>query len=316
MPTATATRVMMQAVSFGPAVPQGSWTFSVHSIFRRAVNLGIDGSDLLACLTGPSGQGQPGAVALGVEADFREWPLTPGMAGRFAEGLLTFGADRPVASADCAFARREPAFVMSRICSVGLAFDQAALELRRIQASKGAEFFLSGDSSAHPGATPVVAALHEGLMLLDAATKAIGSSACPEAGDFAPALSRLVGTGPGLTPTGDDLLSGYLAALSAVASPAVPALAGAIEAAAPGTNDISASWLRCSARGFFHGALARLSRCLAAEEAFAAVGALRALCSIGHFSGADMATGFLHGLAIHSGSPSGCKSEQGRLYAS
>lgn len=316
MPTATATRIMMRAVSFGPAVPPGSWTFSVHSIFRRAVNLRIDGSDLLACLRGPSGQGQPGAVVCGVEADFRDWPLTPGMAGRFAQGLLAFGAGRPVASVDCASAGREPACVMSRIGSIGLAFDQAAMELRRIQASKGAGFFLPGDTSAPPGTSPVMAAIREGIELLDAATKAIGSSDCPEAGALAPALSRLVGTGPGLTPSGDDLLSGYLAALSAVGSPAVPALAAAIEVAAAGTNDISASWLRSAARGFFHGALAGLSRCLAADEAFAAVGALRELCSIGHLSGADMATGFLHGLAIHSGGPSGYKSEQGRLYAS
>ncbi|MEI6386070.1 MAG: DUF2877 domain-containing protein [Spirochaetota bacterium] len=315
MRTETATRVLPRAVSLGPAIPRNAWTFSVHSIFRTAVNVSFDDGDLLACITGPSGSGQPVSVVLALETDFRELPLSVGMPGRFAQGLLSFGKGRLIVGLDCSSARWSPASVMSSICSIGNAFEAAALELGRIQASRGAEILFHRSTCSPAPCTPAAAAIYEGLRLLDAAS-ALGTATRMDPIAFATALSLLVGTGPGLTPSGDDLLCGYMAALSAVSCPAVPVLAAAIEAASWATSDISASWLRCAARGLFHGALAGLSRNLAADELFPAVGALRELCSIGHFSGADMATGFLHGLAVHSGGRAGYGSEQGRLYAS
>ena len=58
-------------------------------------------------------------------------------------------------------------------------------------------------------------------------------------------LERLAGRGPGLTPLGDDILIGYIGA-AALAGEDVSALA---ERAAGKTTALSATLLRCAARG-------------------------------------------------------------------
>src|SRR5262249_39110492 len=66
----------------------------------------------------------------------------------------------------------------------------------------------------------------------------------------APAVAQLLGRGPGLTPTGDDVLAGALVALSALGAPAAVVLADAVTAAAPGaTTTVSAALLTHAARG-------------------------------------------------------------------
>jgi hypothetical protein len=114
-----------------------------------------------------------------------------------------------------------------------------------------------------------------------------------------PAVARLLGRGPGLTPLGDDVLAAAMVCLHSLGSPAGGALAAAVNAAAPdATTAVSAALLRHAARGECIPQLAELLDALAAGVADPATGPLpRAaggLLAVGHSSGA----GLLHGVLV------------------
>jgi hypothetical protein len=113
--------------------------------------------------------------------------------------------------------------------------------------------------------------------------------------DVDDAVARLVGAGPGLTPAGDDVLCGALAALAATGDDARRrALAAAVLRHTHRTTSLSAGLLRCAAAG--HG-LPQLTRLLTAvlrgEPLDRQRQALTDLLAIGHTSGAALATGAL-----------------------
>ena len=105
------------------------------------------------------------------------------------------------------------------------------------------------------------------------------------------AVLALIGLGPGLTPSGDDLLGGCLIALRRVGRHAeADALAGAVLArAGAATGRISRAHLGCAARGWGAAALHEaLETILAGGEAHAACAAV---ARIGHGSGWDALVG-------------------------
>jgi hypothetical protein len=124
---------------------------------------------------------------------------------------------------------------------------------------------------------------------------------CRDIAAMAGAAEHLVGLGPGLTPAGDDFLTGWLAALwssaardsdlHAMLQPLVAAL-GRVFAR---TNAISRQMLEDAARGYFAQSLAEVTMAVsgAGEVRQATVRAL----SHGHSSGADALCGLLFGFA-------------------
>lgn len=117
-------------------------------------------------------------------------------------------------------------------------------------------------------------------------------------GSALPAVAQLLGRGPGLTPTGDDVLAGALVALCALGSPAASVLGDAVLTAAPeATTTVSAALLTYAARGECIPQMADLVEAIGGSE-----GALPrtagALLAVGHCSGAGLLHGVLVGLAI------------------
>lgn len=107
------------------------------------------------------------------------------------------------------------------------------------------------------------------------------------------AVDGLVGLGQGLTPGGDDVLAGALTALQATGRTGLAGAIGArVEVIRDRTTLLSADLLRLAADGF--GCLEMVAF-LQASEAQAGR-AMERLLSIGHTSGADLATGLVIGL--------------------
>jgi hypothetical protein len=180
--------------------------------------------------------------------------------------------------------------------------------------------------------TPVLgplslARLSHGERALDAITGPWGLSghATPKdladaclAGDLAHAVDaaeRIVGLGPGLTPSGDDALAGLLLALRLLGG-AVPGggravwladwLGAAVTAnACDRTTSLAATLLHCAARGQASVEAAAVLRGIAGQDPL--VPAARRLLATGHTSGADLAWGLLLGcraaLALSAGRP-------------
>jgi hypothetical protein len=116
--------------------------------------------------------------------------------------------------------------------------------------------------------------------------------------DPGPAVRRLLGRGPGLTPLGDDVLAGALVTLRAYGRPESGALAGAVAAGSGRTTAVSTALLAHAARGECVAALAGLLGAVgrgAAEPDLAR--AVAAVTAIGHTSGAGLIHGVLAGLA-------------------
>ncbi|HMA34920.1 MAG TPA: DUF2877 domain-containing protein [Chloroflexia bacterium] len=129
------------------------------------------------------------------------------------------------------------------------------------------------------------------------------SQAAAQAGQpaaAAAALTRLLGLGPGLTPSGDDLLMGLLAAWvwqrpgGRPAPGLVEAAIAAVGAAAPQqTNQISTRLLAHASRGILAAPALALGAAVLGGDPAAVAAATPRLFTIGHTSGVDLTTGLL-----------------------
>ncbi|MGE5320477.1 MAG: DUF2877 domain-containing protein, partial [Hyphomicrobiaceae bacterium] len=119
------------------------------------------------------------------------------------------------------------------------------------------------------------------------------------------ALRALIGLGPGLTPSGDDLVAGYLIGLRCAARGKkerlrfLSDLGSAVIRLSAQTNDISRTCLFHAARGRASSRVLDLAGaiCSGAPRAQAVKHTVAAM-RLGHTSGADTVTGLLIGLAV------------------
>jgi hypothetical protein len=100
-------------------------------------------------------------------------------------------------------------------------------------------------------------------------------------------VADLVGRGDGLTPLGDDVLCGWLAAHRAAGVP-TPAVDDAVRRALPRTSTLSATLLECALIGEVADLVGDYLRALGTPRAAAA---RTALAGLGHSSGEGLAHG-------------------------
>jgi len=266
-----------RALAIGPAAAlelKAAADLRIHSVFASSVNLLSD--DGLVTLAGPAGAGHPHAVVVAGPGDFRAWGLPGGGWARVRGETLGL----PGVRIDLAGAERPPAPVLAGVPRLGGAHRACLAALARHQAATGCALAL-----ADPSGSAMGQALWRGVMDLIAA---------PDRAARDRAVAALVGLGPGLTPAGDDILCGFLAA----AGPALaPGLAAAMAANLARTGLISARLMAGALRGFWPAPLAALAAALAGDDVTEALADLAQLCRLGHSSGADLATGYLLGLA-------------------
>ena len=112
------------------------------------------------------------------------------------------------------------------------------------------------------------------------------------------AVHRLIGLGPGLTPSGDDVIAGMLLALHATGQPDLAAaLAGLVETAPTGrTSPLSRAFLEVACEGLPSAAMHAVIDVLLRGDPAALPEAVDQLTGIGHTSGWDMLAGAVLGL--------------------
>lgn len=114
-------------------------------------------------------------------------------------------------------------------------------------------------------------------------------------GDLPGAAGLLAGSGPGLTPAGDDALAGILFGLRGLAGEGAQRQLVAVAAAA-GTTLLASACLRWAARGQALACVHDLFGAAARGDVEGARRSARLLGSVGHSSGADFAQGLCWGL--------------------
>jgi hypothetical protein len=284
------------ALSAGSEAPRLRFNGLIHSVFDQACNIRIDDGRLLALLSPRLGN-VPHGVRIEAPAGFR-------FANRLAVG-------QPVGCrAD-----------VLRVTGAGLSITLGTAQPWR-SALPAAGVDLTGPDAArawrtawsiwrrgrpHPGAalgavlTRVVD--HEAGRL----TRAVRQLRVDEA---ARAVVRLIGCGSGLTPSGDDLVVGFLAGLWSTAGddPArrrfLRGLGASVTAAASATGDISRAYLFHASHGRFAEPLALLAALIGEGAAGAEIErATPAALRVGHTSGAAGVAGLLLGLAAWAAHP-------------
>lgn len=111
------------------------------------------------------------------------------------------------------------------------------------------------------------------------------------------AVARLAGRGPGLTPSGDDVLAGVMMGLWSGSTPGAAPPAALCDriyrAAAPRTTRLSGAYLRAASLGHADERWHRLLSALAGGDPTAIERAARRVLAFGASSGLDMLAGFL-----------------------
>jgi hypothetical protein len=113
------------------------------------------------------------------------------------------------------------------------------------------------------------------------------------------AVAALVGAGPGLTPSGDDVLCGVLLGLRVHGSPSaamVPKLWSAVRSRLASTTSLSAALLIEAAQGYAVPPVVRLAEALVAGDEASVAAAAQVVLTVGHTSGADLLGGLLGAL--------------------
>ena len=167
----------------------------------------------------------------------------------------------------------------------GLAALRPALGARRPVEGLGPLLPSLLDGDAPAPASPLLRAAAPGVAALDGWLR--GRAGAPVPG----AVVSLVGLGPGLTPSGDDLLGGCLIALRRTGRRGEAEALGdaALAAARTATGRISRAHLACAAQGLGAAALHDALEAVVAGRDTSA--ALAALDGVGHCSGWDALVG-------------------------
>ncbi|MCC8935425.1 DUF2877 domain-containing protein [Bradyrhizobium sp. Arg68] len=252
----------------------------VVAVFERSFYAVIDG--IWICV----GQAGIGSGPLHVLGDFR-WPgLTVGDPVRIA-GSILWVAGAPLANlaARSVWApRAAPHWSMS---SLRRGLDAVDAVWSGDLISEG--LAVAGSGHVPSDASLLVRAAMPGLAALERVLTGSDVDADRELG-----LASLIGLGPGLTPSGDDLIGGALIALAALGRiECRDALWGHCRTLLDGTNDISRTHLRAAALGYGAAALHAAIHATMSGEVAGLRRALTALMGIGHTSGLDAFAGSL-----------------------
>ena len=291
----------MRADRIGDRVPAPA-RGRVHSVFERACNIETRAGELVTLLAEGMGNIPHGIRLAGPVAPFESW-LIPGQNAILDKlALRVPDAGITVDLSGATVWRGAVGAVSMDVCLMdpGGGAIAALRELRATLVERAPEQgfapLLAGHANARSSVERGFAArLAQTLPLLARATERRDVRA------IAGVVARLVGLGPGLTPSGDDFITGYLAALwsragfengiDAMLQPLADLLAPLFLC----TNAISRQMLSDAAQGRFAERLIDVTRAVAGTGDV--VDATANALASGHSSGADTMCGLLFGYA-------------------
>jgi hypothetical protein len=270
---------------------------TVHSVFDHAVNLEFGFRGLIGLIAEEKAL-TPYAVSVRTNAPFARTGVRADMAAYLGEGMLV------IPDAQIEIDLSSPAHIELSVDAIEIRHREAQKTLLMLieQALKGADAEMSLAPLVTGGAentyTRFLAPRLERLFY------AVSLGAGEEA---AQAAANCAGCGMGLTPSSDDLLSGYFTTLHllfrAENRPEDKAIiSNMAQAAAEKTNRISGTFLLHSGMALANTAICDLDRSIFTfMDQAAANRAIARVIAIGSTSGADMLTGMALALRQHIG---------------
>lgn len=294
----------IRAISIGGAVPRPDFEAVVHSAFRHAANLRAARSPVLLTLLSEADIELPQGIRLEAPKGFTLEVLSPGAQAVCKAGVLTLADSlvidlRPARNWECDL-RSQDADLTSPAVAAAWSHAWQAVKARR--AILAAEEIVGGRSSPDPDSIAVLSRrMNEAVRSMLEATRQNDATWVGE-------LTGLIGLGPGLTPSGDDLLMGYLAGLRCATrgklerQSFLAALCESTIHLSRKTNDISRTYLCLAARGQVSSTLVNLAAAICRGDSSASVSSKAdAAMRFGHSSGTEAVKGLLLGLAAWDG---------------
>lgn len=258
------------------AHPLPSWVLDasgpparVSSVYRSVFD--IAGAGGLLAVADDAVGGLPDGVSV-VAGDLRQLAVRPGM-------RVTFSATRwtiPEARIQIELGAARPWTPVLSVVPARNWSERRGMVASRLDAAVASGSLLSG--LLRSGAEVAMADLAEAIGRRDQAAAAA-------------AAHRLIGRGPGLTPSGDDIITGAEASLHAIAHP-MAGFAGAVLAdVGSHTTEVSAAMLRHAAAGAFAERIHRLIQAALVDDLAPTGDPLRGAANWGATSGTDTLTG-------------------------
>jgi len=291
---------MILAHSIGSRVPSPLPEGRVHSVYRQVCNVEAPDGTLVTLLSEEVGNLPHGVrCTLPERADFQTL-LQPGQPVVADGAYLRIPA--AALSVDTSNAARWYCEVAScEIDSTSQGPLALLIDLRAVLKTQGpasgfAPLLLQDTQPREALDSAMRGRLSTTLPVLERATASLDSALA------AWALGRLVGLGPGLTPSGDDFIVGYLAALHVRGARELHIghlareLGNHVRRLAEHTNAISRQFLLNAVAAEFSESLALTIRAVCRQDRAAVLRAAARTVRIGHSSGADSLIGLLFGL--------------------
>jgi len=297
--TEAVTYMHLQAISIGYAIPHTNFNATVHSVFQSAINLSFTRGSKLLTLVASTEADLPQGIRVDTPDGFSFEMFRAGEQLTCRDDILRFGSwmidlhgvgrwkcDLPAMQAD-----------MKRT-AVLAAWQYVWQALNRRQKLLGAEIIAEDlfrvDGLRRAG---VPCKAGEAMRSLFDATQRFDLTAT----SFA---RPLIGLGSGLTPSGDDLLVGYMAGLWCAVQDRcermefISSLGKGMIRLSRQTNDISRTYLFHASRGQVSSRLANLAKAVChGEDSNHLLTTAESAMQVGHTSGMDAVTGLLIGLA-------------------
>jgi hypothetical protein len=296
--------VEVRALSVGRAVPRLNFQGAVHSIFRNAANVRGAGEGLLLTLLLAGEADLPQGIRLDAPNGFAFEGLPVGTRAVCREGVLALGDTlrvdlRTASTWDCELSSLDADLTDPAVVS---AWRHAWNALREERARSGPAMVMGGGSARTSAHRSVFEQRIDRVMhsVLEATANydVVGMED----------IGALVGLGTGLTPSGDDILTGYVAGLWCTVrrKPQRRAFLGAVANLvvrySTRTNDIARTYLCLAARGQVSSRLVDLAAAICeGADRQRVLGAAEAAMRVGHTSGLESVYGLLLGLAAWDG---------------
>jgi hypothetical protein len=295
----------LRAISMGYAVPNEDFDASVHSVFHSSLNLRLNGENELLTLIAAREGDLPQGIRLDVPEGFSFEKIEVGESAACRDDILFF--DNSSLTIQLTGAQRWkcdlPALdldITKTEVSTAWNFVWGALNKRqRLKESEiVAEDLFRFEESTRAGISRKVGETMRDLLQAARQYKLNDDSA----------INSLIGLGPGLTPSGDDLLVGYMAGLwcrvqdKSERAQFISSLGETISRLSHQTNDISRTYLTHAVRGQVSSRLADLAEAIsrgANPEHLLTIA--ESAMRIGHTSGMETVTGLLVGLTAWEG---------------
>lgn len=294
----------LSAISIGCAVPS-EFNALVHSVFQSSLNLRLSRVNRLLTLVVSSAEDLPQGIRLDAPKGFTFEKFQSGERAVCRDGILHLENTSLTIQLDGA-SRYEcdlPALMVEAsnpAVSTAWSTVWEALNKRQRRAESeiiAEEIFHASKSAVGSLSRKVGEAMRN---LLDATRR--------QELTVSAAIGALIGLGPGLTPSGDDLLVGYMAGLWSTVrgqkerAQFIPSLGKRIIRLSRRTNDISRTYLSHAVRGQVSSLLANLAEAIGqGADSERLLDIAETAMRVGHTSGMDTVTGLLVGLAAWEG---------------